>query len=117
MLLLKGKARKWLERANEDFSFATLAFEHKYYLHMMFMCQQALEKTVKAVIEEKIGRPPFKYDLIYLMDIAGILDETTKTKKQFLALLSQYYIESRYPEEKRELNTLMTLKFKKGAVR
>lgn len=106
---MKGKTRQWLEKAQDDLSLATLAFEHKYFLHMMFMCQQVLEKTIKAVIEEQSEeRPPFSHDLIYLAEYAGRLIDLSEKDKRLLALLTQYYIESRYPEEKRDLNKQLT---------
>ena len=45
--------KKWIERANYDLITAQAMLETKRYLYVAFMCQQSLEKVLKAIIIEK----------------------------------------------------------------
>jgi len=83
---------------------ATYNFEGKRFLWAVFICQQAVEKAIKAVIYEQTGvLPPKKHDLIALAKKAGLLGECSKERQEFLRRLSIYYIETRYPEDKEVL--------------
>ncbi len=68
------------------------------YLYVLFTCQQAVEKALKAVVTAKTGEfPPRIHNLVKLAEIAGIvLDEE---QNLFLEKLSYYYLETRYPED------------------
>lgn len=78
-------------------------------LWAMFMCQQAVEKALKAVIFEKTGQtPPRKHDLISLAGDAGLLPGLDQEAKKFLRRLTYYYIETRYPDKRVELEARCT---------
>ncbi|MDY0355099.1 MAG: HEPN domain-containing protein [Sedimentisphaerales bacterium] len=67
---------------------------------MLFCCQQAAEKALKAVIVKKTGElPPRVHNLLRLAEVAGI--PSNPEHRRFLGELSAYYIQSRYPEEVR----------------
>ncbi|WP_245779703.1 HEPN domain-containing protein [Desulfoscipio geothermicus] len=66
------------------------------------MCQQAVEKAIKALYFEKTGdTPPKKHDLISLAGAANILNALDDKTQDLLRRLSIYYIETRYPDKKR----------------
>jgi HEPN domain-containing protein len=57
----------WLNSACDDFKTAKAMLSAKRYNYTMFMCQQALEELLKAVIiTETNAHPPFLHDLILL---------------------------------------------------
>jgi len=98
---LKPKTKNWLDIAQEDFEVAGHLFEKKKYLYCIFFCQQTIEKAIKAVYFEKYNKtPPRKHDLMALAMAAGILPDLDEATKDFFDLLSQYYLESRYAEDR-----------------
>jgi HEPN domain-containing protein len=98
---LKPKTKNWLDIAQDDFEVAGYLFEKKKYLYCIFFCQQTIEKAIKAVYFEKYNKtPPRKHDLMALAGAVGILPELDEATKDFFDLLSQYYLESRYAEDR-----------------
>jgi len=101
---VKKATKNWFDIAQDDFRVAGLLHSKKEYLHCLFFCQQAIEKVIKAVYYEKYSKtPPRKHDLVVLAEAAGIFSELDDTRKDVFVLLSQYYIESRYAEDRKEL--------------
>jgi len=79
------------------------------YLYVVFMCQQAIEKLIKGIIQERTNEtPPYSHRLDTLLDIVEIPVDTEK--KFFLGLLTRYYINCRYPEHKKSLSELLNKK-------
>lgn len=89
---------QWMELARYDLQTSEAMLSSKRYLYVLFTCQQAAEKMLKALIVKNTGRfPPRLHDLGRLAKSASLdLDEK---RQRFLSKLSLYYIESRYPEE------------------
>jgi len=101
---LKEKTRNRVELAQEDYEVAGHLFEKKKYLHCLFFCQQAIEKALKALYYEKYNKtPPRKHDLMALTESAGRVQELDEDRKNLFVILSEYYIESRYAEDRKEL--------------
>lgn len=68
------------------------------YLYVLFCCQQAIEKTLKALIALRTQQlPPRVHQLVRLAEAAGLRIE--EDRADFLRELSAYYIQTRYPEE------------------
>ncbi|MGI9953149.1 HEPN domain-containing protein [Moorellaceae bacterium AZ2] len=106
---MKKQAEAWLKIAAEDLDTAKYNFEGKRYLWAIFLCQQALEKALKAVYYERYEKvPPRKHDLVALAKAAGVLEELDNDVIDYLRRLTVYYIEARYPEEKVELRAKCT---------
>ena len=104
--------KKWIDISDEDQSMAEISFEHHRYIHMAFFCQQAIEKAFKGFYcEIKQQTPPRKHDLLALAANCGLLDECSLERKTFLATVSEYYIESRYPEDRATLAKHCTQEF------
>ena len=88
----------WIERAKYDLDTATAMFDSGRYLYVVFCCQQAIEKTLKAIIVKNSGEfPPKIHNLPRLAELAGIVMEPQYTS--FIGELSGYYVQTRYPEE------------------
>jgi len=100
-------SREWAERAQYDLATADAMFQAGRYLYVLFCCQQAAEKALKAVIAKKTGElPPRVHNLLRLAEVAGI--ESSQEQIHFLSKLSGYYIQSRYPEEIRAAGATIT---------
>lgn len=111
---MRAQSAIWMEIAEDDIEAAEHCFHGNRYLWVMFMCQQATEKAIKAVYFEKTGEtPPKKHDLISLAGAAGILDECTKEKRNLFRHLSLYYIETRYPDKRTALEAKCTQEYTK----
>ena len=93
---MKQTTRDWLTAAEDDFLAAKkLTGEDRLTNIVSFHCQQCLEKSFKAVIEEQ-GKPSIKsHDLLRLQLNANI--KLAKSESTLLAIINEVYIDSRYP--------------------
>lgn len=99
---MKKLSRQWLKQAEYDLSTAEAMFKTGRYLYVAFMCQQAIEKLIKGIIQEKTDTtPPYTHRLVTLLEVAGLSNDPEKL--DFLDLLTRYYINTRYPEQKQKL--------------
>ncbi|RJQ46347.1 MAG: HEPN domain-containing protein [Nitrospiraceae bacterium] len=88
----------WLNLSGYDIKTADAMFNSRRYLYVLFTCQQAAEKMLKALVTKNTKQfPPKTHDLLRLADLSRV--DIDETRKEFLAKLSYYYIETRYPEE------------------
>ena len=96
----------WINLSKYDIDTAKAKLTSRRYLYVLFTCQQAIEKMLKALVVKNTGRfPPKINDLVKLLTIAGI--EAPDEKKEFLAKLNYYYLETRYPAELSEISKLI----------
>ncbi|MBQ7075649.1 MAG: HEPN domain-containing protein [Clostridia bacterium] len=99
----------WINLAEYDIDTAAAMLETKRFLYVGFMCHQAIEKAIKAVLstmpEVKI---PKVHNLIKLAEMAGIFDTMTDQQKKVLFVLNPLNIESRYPSYKETLLAQLT---------
>ena len=102
----------WIELSEYDLETAAAMLAAGRYLYVLFMCQQALEKMLKGHVL-KITRefPPRIHNLVRLMELAGL--KPGDEKERFLEKLNYYYIESRYPEEKKSISVEINKKLAK----
>ena len=96
---MKEISRQWLNFATDDLDTIKeiIGIEHLTNI-VAFHCQQCIEKSFKAVLEESELDVPKVHDLIKLYG------ETKKIKEfefneDTLDILSRVYIEARYPSE------------------
>ncbi|MBI5399009.1 HEPN domain-containing protein [Candidatus Saganbacteria bacterium] len=92
----------WLEISEYDLGTAKAMLAARRYLYVLFTCQQAMEKLLKAIIIQNTKEfPPRLHNLLRLAEISNLalLDK----EKAFLERLSYYYVETRYPEKRRQL--------------
>ena len=100
--------QKWLERVNYDMETAEAMYSARRYIYSVFMCQQAIEKCLKAyMVFKKIELVPV-HNLRRLAEMAGIIDEINKDDLQRMDFLSQYYLNARYKEDVEELLSQIT---------
>ncbi len=94
----------WLDIAEDDLETAEYCYHGKRYLWSLFMCQQSIEKAIKAVFFEKTGKvPPRKHDLISLAGVADVLRDCDENTQDLFRHLSLFYIETRYPDKRIDL--------------
>ena len=93
---MKKEVQNWLDSARYDLETAGHLFRAGSYIHTVFMCHLALEKVLKAKVEEITGKtPPKTHDLEYLMGLAELSpDENTE---KFILGLSDVDVATRYP--------------------
>jgi len=93
----------WVERSQYDLDTAKIMLDTGRYLYVAYMCQQAVEKILKALIAQ-LGKENFPiHNLNRLADIADISNELTSEQFIFLAELTPYHIEARYGDYKDSL--------------
>lgn len=101
---MKPNTENWIDASDDDQDTAQHLFKKKKYLHCLFFCQQSIEKALKALYYEKHDKtPPRKHDLIALAEAADVFSELDDARKGLFVSLSQYYLESRYTEDRKEL--------------
>jgi len=89
---------RWAERAHYDLETAQAMLDSGRFLYVLFCCQQAVEKMIKALIIRQTGElPPRIHNLIQLAAEGNL--ELTPERGRFFRKLGSYYVQSRYPEE------------------
>ena len=78
------------------------------YLYVGFMCNQAIEKMLKAYYVFKNKKiPPYTHNMRRLATEANLYKEMNEKQKDFIDDMIPFNIEGRYPEYKQMLyNTL-----------
>ncbi len=89
---------RWAELSNYDIQTARAMFDSGRYLYVLFCSQQSVEKALKALIVKKTGEfPPRTHTLMRLANVSGL--EIDDEMAELFRELSNYYIQTRYPEE------------------
>lgn len=96
----------WRELARYDLETAVAMFRSRRYLYVLFVCQQAIEKMLKALVVRVTGElPPRTHRLMRLADMARL--PLSESQIDLLRRLSAFYIESRYPSDAVSLVTTL----------
>jgi HEPN domain-containing protein len=101
VLALDERAEYWLGLADYDIETAEAMLKTKRYLYVGFMCHQAIEKGIKAIIARSCAEgeiPPRTHHLLKLADWADILRQLSPEQQAFIKELNPLNIEARYPE-------------------
>lgn len=99
----------WLSLAQYDLATAHDMSKAKRYLYVAFMCQQAIEKILKACyVKQHTSTPPYTHNLLRLIKELSFKDEMGDEMMATIEELNSYYIESRYTEDIDELSKLLT---------
>ncbi len=98
----------WVERAEYDLETARVMLDTARYLYVAYMCQQAVEKLLKALIAQQNKENLPIHNLNRLVAIAKIRDELSTGQFDFLAELTPYYIEARYGDYKQSLSEIIS---------
>jgi len=87
-----------------DLETAKAMLNSKRYLYVGFMCNQVIEKCLKAYyVKTKNSQPPYTHKLIKLAQESNLYMSMSDEQKNFLDILEPLNIEARYPTQKQEL--------------
>ena len=99
----------WLENARSDIDAAKAMQKDKHHLYVAFMCQQCIEKALKAhYIHARDDKHPFSHNLIQLAELSEIKKRMNEEQIQLLRTLNPYYINARYADYKNKLRDLLS---------
>ncbi len=92
---MREEVNNWWLQAEDDFDSAEKNHSIKKYHLVVFLCQQAVEKGLKAVfIHKKEQGPGLTHSLIYLASEVKLPPEFFK----FLRELTPQFVTTRYPD-------------------
>lgn len=100
--------KKWLERVEYDLQTAEAMHETRRYIYVLFMCQQAIEKCLKALLANNDSEILPYHNLRRLAEQAGVIEEIEQDSLKKFDFLSQYYINARYKEDIQQLSKGVT---------
>lgn len=90
--------KSWVDASRYDLETARALLGSRRYLYVLFMCQQSLEKLLKAHVTAGTAKfPPRIHNLVRLAELAALNLE--ERERGLLERLSLYYIQSRYPPD------------------
>lgn len=99
---MKNVVKQWLDQSNYDLNTAKAMYKTARYLYVAFMCQQAVEKQLKALICNKTDKmPPYVHNLTTLSEQLKL--KLSDEQLDLLDLLTRYYLNARYPVVKQAL--------------
>jgi HEPN domain-containing protein len=97
----------WFERANYDLETAKAMLDAKRYLYVAYMCQQAIEKLLKAIIAQ-LGKENLPiHNLNRLAEIAELNGGLSDEQIDLMSELTAYNIEARYGDYKESLSEVI----------
>lgn len=103
------KVEHWLDIAEYDLETAAAMQASRRYLYTVFMCQQALEKLLKAIYLQQTGEEaPRTHNLLQLYELLDLPENSDYL--QILGQLNAYYIKGRYPTYKQKLSAMLDQK-------
>jgi HEPN domain-containing protein len=95
---------RWLDRANYDLETAEAMYSSARYIYVVFMCQQALEKCLKALLVYQGKEVLPIHNLRRLLEKTETLGHLDREALRKIDFLSQYYLNARYKEDLQELS-------------
>jgi HEPN domain-containing protein len=99
----------WFERAEYDLETAMAMLEAKRYLYVAYMCQQAIEKLLKAIIAQHGKENLPIHNLNRLAELAELSGELQGEQVDLMAELTAYNIEARYGDFKESLSEVVDI--------
>jgi len=98
MLQNEEVVKEWIEKAEEDFGFASISIKHTtYFAQICFHFQQAAEKYLKAfIIANGLEFRPV-HNLLELLEICKQKEPKIKEIERACRYLNPFYIDTRYP--------------------
>lgn len=94
---MKKQTEYWLNSAGDDLMLIQEIIDNEHLTNMVaFHSQQAIEKSIKAVLEEKEGHVPKIHNIITLQGKIENYIELSVDRELF-DQINELYIDSRYP--------------------
>ncbi len=96
--IMRKDTENFLLSAEYDLTTAKYMLDTKRYVYVVFMCHMAIEKTLKAIIAEKLNKvPPKTHNLLYLIKLADL--DIPQEHFDFMAKINNASVVTRYPED------------------
>ena len=99
----------WLERSKYDLETAKAMLDARRYLYVAYMCQQAVEKLLKAIIAQHGKENLPIHNLNRLAELAELSGELGEGQIDLLAELTAYNIVARYGDYKESLSEIVDI--------
>jgi HEPN domain-containing protein len=99
----------WIERSNYDLETAKAMLDAGRYLYVAYMCQQAVEKFLKAIIAQHGKENLPIHNLNRLAELSELRGELTEGQIDLLAELTAYNIDARYGDYKESLSEVVDI--------
>ena len=93
----------WLRLADNDLHLAQIALAEEIYPQACFLCQQAVEKALKAYLLARQQPLIRSHVLPRLQYLAEQLDASFEQLDDVCSVLTEYYIDTRYPDAATDL--------------
>jgi HEPN domain-containing protein len=91
------EALDWMRAASYDMESASDFLKVERWLYVLFTCQQAVEKLLKALVVAKSGQlAPRTHDLLRLAECCDISHSLTESHARLLQRLTAVYTDGRY---------------------
>lgn len=101
---------EWLRQADDDLKSAEVLLKGARYIHSVFFCHLAVEKSLKAIYARKFKKePPRTHNLTFLLSLIEI--EPPMYMQLLVDRLATASVPTRYPEDLRQ----MSVKYTKSA--
>lgn len=89
---------EWLKQADYDMDTADYMFRGGRYMYAVFMCHLSLEKALKGLYAEKLGKePPKTHNLLYLLEKMKL--RLPEDLFDFISTLNRVSVPTRYPDD------------------
>ena len=89
---------EWLRQADYDMDTADYMFRGGRYMYTVFMCHLSLEKALKGLYAEKLGKePPKIHNLLYLLEKMKLT--LPEDLFDFISTLNRVSVPTRYPDD------------------
>jgi len=89
----------WIKESWESLKTSQILIKNGRYLEGAFFCHLTIEKILKAKYTNLTDQiPPKIHDLKRLSEISGINNKLNEEQIEFLATLSTFQLEGRYPK-------------------
>ena len=88
----------WIKKVEDDLSWAIDSLGSGHYLGVCFLAQQIVEKILKAYLLFKNQHLRKIHDLLTLLKMCQKFEEDFSQFETSCADISQFYVESRYPD-------------------
>ena len=109
--MAQGDHQKWLERVFYDLETAKAMLQTGRLIYAVSMCQQSLEKCLKALLAFRDKEIIPIHNLRRLAEIASVIGELEEPALVKIDFLSSYYINARYKEDIQQLSKGITEQF------
>lgn len=111
MMTIEEHIKFWIKNAESDLESSTKMFENNIFNWSLFVGHLALEKILKAhwIKTNQQLTPPKVHNLLKLAEYSQI--DLSEEQMEFLAMVNQFHLETRYQQYKDDFRAIATKEF------